>query len=249
MRCELSILIVHYNTLDLLRQCLTSVSALPGDLPLEIIVIDNASPDASVKNLVGEFPRVAFHFNNENLGFARASNQGIQMGQGRYLMLLNPDALIDGDGIQDLTQFMDGHPDAGATGPRLVYPDGELQLSCRRFPTLGTLLLRMSRLDRLVRGPVRHYLMQDWDHQSVCEVDWVMGACVILRREALDAVGLLDEGFFMYYEDVDLCFRLWQAGWKVCYNPQVVVQHEHQRSSASFLPNRLTYHHARSLLL
>jgi GT2 family glycosyltransferase len=247
VKCLLSVLIVHYNTPDLLRQCLASIAAAEVDFSFEVIVIDNASPDVSVKTLAAEFPRVIFHFNSGNLGFARANNQGIQMGQGRYYMLLNPDACIDADGISGLTEFMENHPDAGATGPMLVYPDGELQLSCRRFPTFRTLLLRMGRLDRLVPGPVRHYLMQDWDHQSVSEVDWVIGACMILRREALDRVGLLDEDFFMYYEDIDLCLRLWQGGWKVYYNPEVTVRHEHQRSSAALLPNRLTYEHARSL--
>ena len=202
--CVLSILIVHYNTFDLLRQCLASISSAPVDFPLEVIVIDNASPEVSAKNLVREFPQVVFHFNTENLGFARANNQGIRMGRGRYLMLLNPDAVIDGGGISGMVRFMDDYPNAGAAGPRLVYPDGDLQLSCRRFPTLSTLMLRMSRLERLVQGPARHYLMQDWDHRSVREVDWVMGACMILRREALNVSGFLDEDFFMYYEDIDL---------------------------------------------
>ena len=247
MKVLLSVLIVHYNTPDLLRQCLASLTADKVDLSFEIIVIDNASPDVSVKTLAAEFPRVDFHFNERNLGFARANNQGIKTGRGHYFLLLNPDACIDADGIRGLTEFMDEHPQAGAVGPMLVYPDGELQLSCRRFPTFRTLLLRMGRLDWLVPGLLRRYLMQDWDHQAVAEVDWVMGACMMLRREALDRVGVLDEGFFMYYEDIDLCLRLWQGDWKVYYNPGVKVRHEHQRTSAALLPNRLTFEHARSL--
>lgn len=244
----LSILIVHYNTPRLLRQCLSFILSSSSDLAFEIIAIDNASPDPAVKSLPGEFPQVCFAFNDQNLGFARASNQGIRRAQGQYLMLLNPDALIDGQGIQGMVEFLETHPEAGAVAPRLVYPDGTLQLSCRRFPTLRAILLRACRLDGLFSGPVQHYLMQDWDHAEVRPVDWAIGACLGLRREALEQVGLLDEGFFMYYEDVDLCYRLGQAGWKVYYQPGIEVRHEHQRGSASLLPNRLTWEHARSLV-
>ena len=230
----------------MLRACLSSVLTSQPDLPAEVIVIDNASPDPAVRNLPQEFPQVRFEFNAENPGFARSSNQGIRMGQGEYVMLLNPDALIDGEGIQGMVALMEARRDVGIAAPKLIGPDGELQLSCRRFPTLRAVLQRGSRLDGVFPGAVRSYLMQDWDHEAGREVDWVMGACVVLRRAALKEVGLLDEGFFMYYEDIDLCYRMGQGGWKVYYHPEVTVQHEHQRASASLLPNRLTYEHARS---
>jgi len=142
---------------------------------------------------------------------------------------------------------MEAHSDAGACGPRLVYPDGQLQLSCRRFPTRWALALRIFRLDGLIRSPVQAYLMADWDHARICEVDWVIGGCMMLRREAVETIGFLDEDFFMYYEDTDLCYRLKEDGWKVYYNPEVSVVHHHQRMSARLLPNRLSYIHARSL--
>ena len=246
--CVLSIVVVHYDTPKALRGCLGSLYAAPVDFAFEVRVIDNASPHGSLGDLAQEFPQATFQFNTRNLGFARASNQGTRASEGRYVLLLNPDALIDGAGIRGMVQFMEARPEAGAAGARLVHPDGRLQLSCRRFPSLLTVLLRTTRLERVVRGPTRSYLMQDWDHAAAREVDWVMGACAILRREALDAVGLLDEGFFMYYEDIDLCRRLWAAAWKVYYNPEVVVRHEHQRGSATLIPNRLTWEHARSLV-
>ena len=248
MTCSLSILIVHYDTPSLLRQCLSSLCAGASDLPFEIIVLDNASPNPDVRQLPAEFPEVQFRFNEENLGFARACNQGIRMGQGKYCMLLNPDAVIDAAGMRGLVDCMEEHPEVGVVAPRRVYPDGRLQLSVRRFPTLRAILLRAGRLDRLFPGAVRHYLMQDWDHGEGRDVDWVMGACMLLRREALEEVGLLDEGFFMYYEDIDLCYRMGQQGWKVRYEPAIAVRHEHQRDSASLRPNRLAWVHLRSLV-
>ena len=140
------------------------------------------------------------------------------------------------------------HPQAGVLAPRLVYADGQLQLSVRRFPTLRAILLRAVRLDGLFPAAPRRYLMQDWDHGQGRVVDWVMGACLLLRRAALEEVGLLDEGFFMYYEDMDLCQRMWRQGWQVWYEPSIAVRHEHQRNSASLVPNRLTWVHLRSLV-
>lgn len=247
MSYDLSVVIVHYNTPDLLCQCLISLHSIPCAFSFETIVIDNASQSPGIAALWEEFPTVEFHFNPKNLGFARTCNQGIRMGQGRYLMLLNPDALIDGRGMAEMVEFMDAHPDTGISAPQLLNPDGSLQYSCRRFPSLRAILLRASRLDRLFPRPVAEYLMMEWDHDSAQAVDWVIGACMVLRQEALDSVGLLDEGFFMYYEDIDLCYRMKQGGWKVCYNPQVKIRHEHQRTSASLLPNRLSLVHAHSL--
>jgi len=244
----LTVLIVHHNTTALLRQCLDALRSSPADVPCEVIVIDNASPDATVRSLPRNFPTVRFRFNPRNLGFARAVNQGVRMGAGRHVLVLNPDTIVRPEDLGKLTAFMDAHPDAGACGPRLVYPDGNLQLSCRHFPTLLALGLRISRLDRLIRSPVRHYLMAEWDHSQIRDVDWIIGGCMALRREAIEQIGLLDEGFFMYYEDIDLCYRLCQKGWKVYYNPDVTVVHHHQRTSASLFPNRLSYMHARSLI-
>jgi GT2 family glycosyltransferase len=242
----LSIIIVHYDTPGLLRQCLASLCV--EELACQVAVLDNASPDRSVRQLPEEFPRVRFVFNEENVGFARACNQGIRMGEGAYCMLLNPDAIIDGTAIGGLVECMERNPKVGVVAPRLVYPDGSLQFSVRRFPTLLAILLRVLRLDGLFPRPVGRYLMRDWDHGEGREVDWVMGACMLLRREALDEVGLLDEGFFMYYEDIDLCYRMGRKGWKVRYEPGIAVRHEHQRDSASPMPNQLAWVHLCSLV-
>jgi GT2 family glycosyltransferase len=179
-------------------------------------------PDSTFMGHAGKVHREAGHggragvFNEDNVGFARACNQGIRMGEGAYCLLLNPDAVIDGASLQGLVASMEGHSEPGLVAPRLVYPDGSLQLSVRRFPTLRAIGLRILRLDGLFPGPVDRYLMRDWDHEEGRDVDWVIGACMLLRRKAVEEVGLLDEGFFMYYEDIDLCYRMGQQGWGGC---------------------------------
>lgn len=243
----LSIAIIHYETPMLLRQCLTALFAGREAWPFEVMVIDNASRRAPVGDLPKAFPDVAFHINATNAGFAAACNQAIRMAGGQYVLVLNPDIIMRPAALDDLVAFMDAHPRAGVCGPRLVYPDGALQLSCRRFPSLWVLLLRIFRLDGVIRCPVRSYLMADWDHAQVREVDWVIGGCMMLRRDAVEEIGFLDEGFFLYYEDIDLCCRMKRAGWQVYYNPAVSAVHFHQRASARLLPNRASWFHARSL--
>jgi GT2 family glycosyltransferase len=245
--CMLSIVIVHYETPRLLHQCLTSIFAESTEMSFEVIVIDNASKDTELQQVAQMFTGVTFQLNKANVGFAAACNQAIHMSRGRYVWLLNPDTVVSVADFPALVSFMEAHPLVGACGPRLVYPNGELQLSCRRFPKLSTLALRIFRLDRFISRPVRDYLMAEWDHASIRQVDWVIGGCMLLRREAVEKIGLFDEGFFMYYEDMDLCYRLKQKGWEVYYHSAVSVVHHHQRMSANLLPNKQSYFHAKSL--
>lgn len=247
MTCELSIVIVHYETPDLLKACLASIFSKPADVSFEVIVIDNDSTDRCVAQLAQEFTRAKFHFNTKNIGFAAACNQAIRLCHGPYILILNPDTLISPDILSLFVSFMDAHQDIGVCGPKLVYPDGTLQFSCRQFPTLWVLLLRIFRLEKVAKRTIRAYLMADWDHAQPREVDWVIGGCMLLRREVVVQAGCLDERFFMYYEDIDLCYRIKQMGWKVYYYPQVTCVHHHRRTSANFLPNKQSYHHAKSL--
>jgi len=244
----LAIIIVHYDTPELLRACLAHLASDPPALEYRILVVDNASPGARVREVAGEFPDVEFHYNARNVGFARACNQGIRATAGPYCLLLNPDALLGSAAIRDLVELLAFHPFIGAAAPRLVNPDGSVQWSCRRFPTLRVLLIRAARLDRLFRRTADAYLMRDWDHAAPRRVDWALGACLLLRRDAVEGVGLLDGGFYMYYEDVDLCYRLRAGGWETWYVPQAVVPHVHQRGSATLWPGRLARAHARSLV-
>ncbi|MEW6755307.1 MAG: glycosyltransferase family 2 protein [Candidatus Latescibacterota bacterium] len=212
------------------------------------MVVDNASPESQVAQTAARFGPVRFQRNARNLGFAAACNQGLHLGRGRYCLLLNPDVLIDGPAIDGLLELLDQHPEAAVAAPRLVHLDGSLQLSCRRFPSLRAILLRGLHLRRLAPVAVDRYLMADWDHATCRAVDWVIGACLMVRRSAVEAVGGFDAGFFLYYEDVDLCYRARQAGWSVLYDPGLVVPHAHRRESAALLPRRQTIEHLRSLV-
>ncbi len=217
-RPDLSIIIVNWNTKQLLRQCLSSIKNQGENW--EIVVVDNASTDDSPRMVEDEFPEAQLLLNETNLGFARANNQGIQASQGRYILLLNSDTIVSGGALTGLMHFMDRHPDAGACGPRLLRPDGAPQpYAFGGDPTLGYLLARG------LKQLLFHRYLHDWATDTVQVVDWVSGACFLARRQAIEQVGLLDENIFMYFEDNDWCLRMRQAGWKVYYNPRVEVIH------------------------
>lgn len=223
---DLSVCIVSWNTWEDLRCCLESLRESP-DVAVQVIVADNASTDGTPQRVAESFPEVELIRNSANRGFAAASNQGLAAGRGRYLLLLNPDTLVPPGGLRDLVEFADAHPEAGIVGPQQRYPDGRLQYSARHFPTLTAALFRNTPLGRLFPGTaaVRDYLMSDWDHESVREVDWVSGAAMLIRREVYEQIGPLDEGFFWGSEDVDYCWRAHQAGWKVLYTPRPAIVH------------------------
>jgi len=245
---DTDVVIVHYSTPDLLRRCLEALTGMASAALGQVVVVDNASPGRDVEEMRGVFPGVAFQLNDRNLGFAAACNQGICRTASPYCLLLNPDAVLDGEALGALERCLAELPEAGAAAPRLINSDGSLQWSCRRFPTLRAVLVRGARLEELWPGPVDAYLMRDWDHGHRAPVDWALGACLLLRRVAVEQVGLLDEDYFLYYEDTDLCRRLGLAGWPVYYEPAAVVQHEHRRESAGLVPGRPARAHLRSLV-
>ena len=242
------VVIVHYNTPSLLRSCLASLSADPCSSTQQTVVIDNASPDRTVEDVAVEFPTVIFRCQQSNLGFAAACNEGIRSTQAPFCLVLNPDTLVTGQAIATILETMADRADAGIVAPRLVSTDGRLQMSCRRYPTLLAVFLRALRLGGLLPGPLDDYLMREWDHAEQRRVDWVIGGCMLLRRAAVEEIGLLDEGFFLYYEDTDLARRLTKAGWSVYYEPAATVRHEHRRESAVLFPGRATRAHFRSLV-
>ncbi len=230
----LSIIIVNWNTRDLLAACLESIerSLLSGDgigagPETEIIVVDNGSTDGTVEMLRRDYPNVRLIENRENVGFARANNQGLAASRGRYLLLLNTDAFLRGPALARLVRFMDEHPEAGVVGPRLYFGDGTLQRSCYAFPTLATEFYGAVGLDRLFPRSrlFGRYRLGYWDMRDVREVDVVMGACLMARREVFEQIGGLDERFFMYSEEVDWCYRARQAGWRIYYVPQAEATH------------------------
>lgn len=225
-KIDLSIVIVNWNTKEALKGCLESIYASGLDF-FEIIVADNASEDGSISMLEEEFPQARLIKNARNVGFARASNQGMFLSQGDYILLLNSDTQIEVQALRRMIEFMEEHPQAGAMGPRLVLPDGRPQpYSFGCDPTLGYLWRRG--LNLLLRKGYLH----NWGTEETGEVDWVSGASLMLRRGALEETGLLDENFFLYFEDNDLCLRLRQKGWRIYFNPRMSVLHWGGRSLA-----------------
>lgn len=240
MQNQVSIVIISYNTKDLLRACLASISRqYPALLP-NVTVVDNASGDGTVDAVRAEFPEVGLVVNPTNLGYAKAVNRGIRGSGTPYVLILNPDIEVGEGSIESLISFMESHPDAGIAGSRLVYPDGTLQYSCRTFYTLPVVLLRRTFLGKIFpkAGALREHLMLDWDHASSRPVDWVIGASMMVRREAFERVGGMDERFFLYLEDVDWCSRMQKHGYRVYYVADAEMKHHHRRESAKMLPDR-----------
>jgi len=230
---DLTVCIVSWNTRADLAQALAFVFACEAEAAFEVIVVDNASTDGSAEMVRREFPGAQLIVNRFNRGFAAGNNQALRRARGRYRLLLNSDTVVHPGAFAEVVRFMDAHPDAAAAGLRILNPDRTLQLSCRRFPRLTTGLFRKVPLGRLIPDNRwnREYLMSDWPHDTVREVDWVSGAAMCMRAQALAQVGLLDEGYYMYCEDVDWCYRARQAGWRIYYLPQAVVTHAIGRSS------------------
>ena len=230
---KLSIVIVSWNTKDLLEACLRSVYDYPLDQPFEVWVVDNKSKDDSVAMVRAEFPRVELIASEDNLGFAGGNNLAIPRCQGEYILLLNPDTEVKPEALNELVAFMDNHPKAGAAGSKLLNADGSLQPSCHPVPTLSREFWRMFYLDALI--PYGTYNMDKWNSEEPHEVDVLMGASMLLRKTVLDNVGLLDEGYFMYSEEVDLCYRLQKAGWQLFWVPQSQVVHYWGQSAKQVL--------------
>lgn len=245
----LSVCIVNFNTCSDLDKCLNSILNSESSITFEVIVVDNASQDGSVEMVRNKYPWVHLIINTVNRGFAAANNQALIASCGRYMLLLNPDTIVHPGALDSLVQFMDAHPDAGGIGPKLLNADGSLQYSCRAFPTLIAGMFRNTPLDRLFPSNrfSREYLLADHDHNEPMEVDWVSGAAMMVRREVLQTVGMLDEDYFMYCEDMDWCWRMRQVGWKVYYVPTAVITHTIGRSSDQVLVPVL-YHRHRSML-
>ncbi len=238
---DLGIVIVNYNTSALLRACLQSIRDSEHSYTVKTCVVDNASADDSVAMVRQEFPEVEIIANAENAGFARANNLGLRyfgFGGGtdvpRYALLLNPDTELSPDALATMIAFMDNTPAAGAAGPKLLLPDGSLDLACRRsFPTPEISFFRMVGLSKFFPKSKRfgRYNLTFLDENELAEVDSVVGAFMLVRAEAIAQAGLMDETYFMYGEDLDWAFSIKQHGWKIYYNPAATVLHVKRASS------------------
>jgi GT2 family glycosyltransferase len=240
---ELSIIIVTYNSLDTIYQCLDSIAEHAEGLSFEVILIDNCSTDGTFNTVARKYAWIKSYRNPTNTGFAEANNRGIRESVGRFLLLLNPDAFLNDDGIRDALDFVKENKDVAILGCKIKYPNGEIQTSNNAFPNLFTEALHVLGISRLFSNPrlrrtlgerlgrvlgqaINEYLRVYWDSERVRAVDWVTGACMLVRREAVEDAGLLDDHFFMYYEDADWCLRMGKKGWKVIYFPNMTVIHQ-----------------------
>lgn len=217
---ELSIVIVSWNTSSLLQACVASVLNSTKAESWEVIVVDNASADDSAAMLSRASPSIFRIENSANVGFARANNQAIAVARGRYVLLLNSDTIVPPDAIARLVTFLQQHPDTGACGPSLLQTTGTVQPFAFGGDPTPSYLLRRGCMHLFYHRP-----LHDWKTTQVQTVDWVSGACLLVRREAMEQIGGFDENFFMYFEDVDLCLRLRKQGWKIYYNPDVSITH------------------------
>ena len=248
---DLYIVIVNYNTRELLRQCLTSVYDSQGDFTYHVCMVDNCSNDDSAAMVREGFPQATLIESQVNGGYAYANNLGLRSNGGsRYSLLLNPDTLLPPFALSEMVAFMDAHPDAGAAGPRLVLRDGFLDLACRRsFPSPAISFYRLSGLSRLFPKSPRfgRYNLTCLDPDETTEVDSVVGAFMMIRSEPIQQVGLLDEDFFMYGEDLDWAYRIKEAGWKVYYNADVTVLHYKRASSKHSFKAQVEFYRAMHL--
>jgi N-acetylglucosaminyl-diphospho-decaprenol L-rhamnosyltransferase len=231
---DLSIVILNYKTQRLTRQCIKTIMLYRPAVDFEIIVVDNNSGDGVEEMLRKHYPEARFVQSGKNLGFAAGNNVGIRAATGRYVMILNPDITVKPGAVEAVIRYMDEHKDVGMVGPRLVKPDGNVDESCYRFPGYMIPVYRRTPLSKLAAGrrALDHYLMADYDRRLTREVDWLLGAVLIVRRSALLEVGLFDERYFLYFEDTDWCRRFWQAGHRVVYFTGAEMVHYHERLSA-----------------
>ncbi len=230
---DVSIIIVNWNTRQITCECLKSVYEQTKELSFEVIVVENGSSDSSVEMVKNEYPRVILIENQENRGFAAANNQGMAIAKGKYVLLLNSDTFILDDAIRKAVSLADDHPKAAVVGCRILNADMTMQQSCFMFPSLLNMVLSSSYLYKLF--PRSKFFgrerMSWWDRRDEREVDVVTGCFMLIRREAIEAIGMMDEQFFMYAEETDWCYRFKQAGWRILFTPEVEIVHLGGQSS------------------
>jgi GT2 family glycosyltransferase len=243
-----SALVVSYNVKDLLLQCLRSIFA-SADMPIEAVVVDNDSTDGSAAAVTNEFPSATVLVQSKNQGFGRAANIGLERCTGRFVLLVNPDVTVDAQSVGHLADFLLTRPDAGAVGPRLLLPDGELDPFARRsFPVPSTMFYKRVGLSRMFPTSPRfgRHNMGHLQEDDLHEIDAGTSDCLMLRMAALDRVGFFDPRYFMYGEDVDLCYRLKLGGWKVFYLPSATAVHHDRPESPEDERRALLYERHRS---
>lgn len=230
---KLSIIIVSWNVREGLLRCIRSIEENKPSCTFEVIIVDNASTDGTVDIIQKHFSEISLIINNDNRGFAAANNQALKKSQSKYILFLGPDTIIHPKSLDILVEFMDSNEDAGACGPKLLNGEGTIQRSVRRFPSFRGVLYRHTafRFLGIFKDEYKKWVMKDFKHNRQMDVDQVMGSALMMRMSVIEQVGRMDESFFMYYEEVDLCYRIKQAGWRVVFMPEAVITHLGGRST------------------
>ncbi len=243
---DLSVIVINWNTRELLRSCLASLRASLAESTLthEVIIVDNGSADGSAAMVAAEFPEFRLLANADNRCYAEGNNQGLALATGDFQLLLNSDTEVPPGALDTLVRFLREHPNAGAVAPALEFPNGELQISVRGFPTPAALFGDLTGLGRLFpRSALGGYRLRDLPLDRPTQVDQPMASAFLIRREALAQVGAFDEQFPLFFNDVDLCYRLKQAGWEVWYEPRVRIIHVGGASTGQVRPEALRQSH------
>lgn len=251
---KLSIIVTNYKNHELLRVCLDSIRKNVALRDYEIIVSDSATEEDTVLMMKDEFPEITFVPSKENIGFGGAARNGYEKSSGEYVLFLNGDIIVKKNSVEALLDFIEKNPDAGLVGPKLLNFNETPQASCFRFYTPLTIIYRRTFLGRFpfAKKYLSDFLMNDFDHKTVKEVDWLMGSALMTRRAMIEKVGQLDPQFKMYFEDTDWARRFWENGYKVIFNPDSEMYHYHGRGSAGksvmrlLMSNKLTWIHIAS---
>ncbi|MEW6606573.1 MAG: glycosyltransferase family 2 protein [bacterium] len=244
--CNISVIIVNWNTYELLEKCLESIYNQTINVTYEVIVVDNGSTDGSCEMVQVKFPQTILIRNEKNEGFAFACNKGMRQANGHYFLLLNSDTIIVNDAISQIVQYMDENQRAGAGGCGLLNPDGSLQPACGWFPTLYSILANFNpigKLSNLIQKEYKYFpppFLSYQEHLQEQDVDWIVGACIIVRREAVEQAGLMDETMFFYAEEWDWCYRIKKNGWHIIYTPNPKIIHIGGGSTVVSLANRVS---------
>ncbi len=242
---DVSVVLITWKMKDRLERLLDSLTEVSSGFSYEIIIVDNNSQDGTIEMLKQKYPAVVLIKNEKNLGVAPARNQGLRVATGRYILILDADMEFGENSILKLLQFIEGKKECGLAAAKLVYDDGDLQYSCKKFPTIFSLLSRRLEGIGFVKNSklLRNHLMSDWDHNEISEVDYVIGACQMIRKEVIEKIGYYDDKIFYGPEDIDFCLRVWRAGWKVMYYPFTSIVHFEQRITKKTLFSKITLKH------
>lgn len=231
---DLTIIIVNWNVRDLLSECIRSLEELIDGIEHEILVVDNHSSDNSIEMLQCNYPEVKLIANDNNVGFAKANNQAFKLSSGDFVLLLNPDTTIIDNSVDKMLRLLKKDDRIGVVGPKLLNSDGSIQTAClRRYPSLRRELVVLMRIDRIVENSrlLSRWVKSGLDYESPQEAEVISGSCMLLRRDSWYAVHGLDERYFMYAEDVDLCFNMRKRGWQIRYLPNATVKHHAHKGS------------------